>query len=261
MKFKGTGLLFFAIIFMSVTVFADPFGGNTTEIDTHRVGAYSPDTNNAYAGNVTEIDIFGISTTQSWQGYFGNVTGTIQLADSNSKVMYNWSVASPRGQIYSSTNGSGILWHFVQCFNYTATGTFADDTANAGATSRFGRNLTQLQEHFGIEERDDDSVDRTFHYRDAVEGHRLFYTNSLEFEAGECQSARIYSDGATKVSGQFEQVLLYEPESDSVIFTALINEDVLGFDGRSHDFQMLVLEDGHGTDIDTTTYYFYLELY
>jgi hypothetical protein len=266
-------LLFATITLLTVSVLAvEPFGANVTQISTERVGAYIAQNHSAIAGNVTELAIYGFTTTQSWQGYFGNVTGTIQLADASSNVMYNWSVASPRGQIYSSTNGTGILWPFVQCFNYTAAGTFADDTANRGATSQFGRNLTQLQTMFGINStgfngtagtsRDDDSVDRTFHYRgDPATGHRLFYTNNLEFEAGECQSARIYGPNSRQAKGEFEQALLYEPESESVIFAALINEDLIGFDNRPHDFQMLVLEDGHGTDTVTTTYYFYIELY
>ena len=46
-----------------------------------------------------------------------------------------------------------------------------------------------------------------------------------------------------------------------VIFASIIEEaSVLGFDDRDHDFEMLVLEDGHGTDLATTTYYFYVEL-
>jgi hypothetical protein len=54
---------------------------------------------------------------------------------------------------------------------------------------------------------------------------------------------------------------LYEPISTSVIFVSILDEEgPLGFDAASHDFEMLVLEDGHGTDTLTTSYYFYVEL-
>jgi hypothetical protein len=33
-----------------------------------------------------------------------------------------------------------------------------------------------------------------------------------------------------------------------------------GFDQRTHDFEMIVGENGHGVDSDPTLYYFYLEL-
>jgi hypothetical protein len=189
--------------------------------------------------------------------------------------MYNWSVISPKGQVYSSTNGTGIEWPYLQCFNYTADGTLADDTAQAGATSLYGLNLTQLQGIFNINSsefsgavntsRARDSVDRTFAYKaDGTgyngPGHRLFYANYLNFSAGECWTTRVYGPGGIQTAAQFEEALLYEPESSSVVFTALLNEDLEGFDEGLHDFEMLVLEDGHGTNVASTPYYFYLEI-
>ena len=274
----------FALILALMTLFfvagviANPynvFGAQNTQINTSRLAPYNASNHSAYAGNVTELNIYGYSVTRAWQGYFGNVTGVITLSDSASNVMYNWSVTSPRGQVYASTNGSGITWTQLQCFNYTALGSFASDAAQAGNTSLNGMNLTQLQAMFNINSsgfngsikssRDEDSVDRTFTYRsDGADsdgrGHRLFYANYLQFDEGECWATRIYGPGGAQTIDIFEQVLMYEPESKSVVFTSLLNEDVLGFDGRHHDFQMLVLEDGHGTNTATTTYYFYIEL-
>ena len=42
--------------------------------------------------------------------------------------------------------------------------------------------------------------------------------------------------------------------------SALLEEDATGFDTASHDFEMLVLEDGHETDSAVTPYYFWVEL-
>jgi len=39
-----------------------------------------------------------------------------------------------------------------------------------------------------------------------------------------------------------------------------LEENVLGFDNRHHDFEMMVLEDGHNGNSGTTDYYFYVEL-
>jgi hypothetical protein len=247
------------MIFFSVVTALEPSGGNLTVINSSRAVAGDPTGVPAIAGNVTELNIYGVSNTRSWQGYFGNVTGTIQLADSSSNVMYNWSLASPRGEIFASTNDT-INWQYLQCFNYTSTGTFADDTANAGGTSQHGMNLTQLHGLFNIEDRDIDSVEKTFNLFN-LDGHIPFYASSLEFSQGECPTSRSFTNIGAAEPGKFDNALLYEPTSRSVIFTALLNEDVMGFNGRTHDFQMLVLEDGHGTNTDTTTYYFYLELH
>ncbi|HLC78404.1 MAG TPA: hypothetical protein VJH92_04725 [Candidatus Nanoarchaeia archaeon] len=212
----------------------------------------------AIAGNVTEITLVAFSTTQAWQGYYGNVSGTIQLADSTDNVFYNWSLGSPQGEVYSSINGT-VNWVYVQCFNFTADGSFASDTANAGGTSQFGMSLSMLEGNYTILTDDVDGVNETFTLSGAGT-HDTFYTNNLNFSVGECMNTRVYSNGGAGVSNQFEEVLLYDPIGRNAIFTSILDEDVLGFDSAAHDFEMLVLEDGHGTNTATTTYYFYVEI-
>ncbi|RMD45943.1 hypothetical protein D6829_00725 [Candidatus Pacearchaeota archaeon] len=265
MDLRRLTILTALLVVLSVAgVLALPFGAQTTVVNSERSPADTPSSDGALAGNVTELTITGYSVTQTWQGYFGNVSGTIQLTDANDNVFYNWSVSSPQGEVYASTNDS-IAWSYVQCFNFTADGTYADDTAQAGATSLHGKNLTQLESEFNISSRDVDGVNETFSINGTHESgggfnHSLFYTNSLEFSQGECLSTHIRGNNGAITDANFEEVLLYEPTTRAVIFTALLDEDVLGFDGKSHDFEMLVLEDGHGTDTATTTYYFYVEL-
>lgn len=253
-------LFLFLLIFsqLSLVLAVQPFGANYTQINSTRATPDTPESIQAQAGNVTELDISGVTTTQSWQGYFGNITGTIQLADSSDNQMYNWSLASPEGEIYASTSSS-IAWTNVQCLNYTSDGTLSGETGNGGTTSQHGTNLTQLESLFNIQPDDVDGIDETFNLLGGAT-HDLFYTNNLEFSEGECQSTRLFSNIGAGENNKFEEVLLYEPSSQSVIFTSLLDEDVLGFDGRSHDFEMLVAEDGHETDTATTTYYFYVEI-
>jgi hypothetical protein len=253
-------LIFLAIILLhiSLVLAVEPFGANYTLINSTRATPDAAQSIPALAGNVTEININGFTSTQSWQGYFGNVSGTIQLADAGDNAMYNWSLASPQGEIYASTSNS-ITWANVQCLNYTSAGTYTGESGNGGTTSQYGTNLTQLEGLFNIAFDDVDGVNETFNLI-GVGTHNLFYTNNLEFSEGECQSTRVFSNIGSGEDDKFEEVLLYEPATQSVIFTSLLNEDTLGFDGRAHDFEMLVAEDGHETDTSTTPYYFYVEL-
>ncbi|MBR9705750.1 hypothetical protein GOV14_01825 [Candidatus Pacearchaeota archaeon] len=239
---------------------AIPYGAsNVSQFNTSTAVADAPVSHNAQAGNVTELNIFGYSTTQSWQGYFGNVSGTVQLGDSSDNIFYNWSVVSPLGEVYASTNDS-IDWINLQCFNFTASGSYADDSANRGSTSQYGMNLTQLESLYNIDVGDVDGVNETFALNTTSEAHDSFYTNSLEFATGECASTFVYDDTGGGIDNKFEEVLLYDPDTVSVIFASLLEQDAAGFDGRAHDFEMLVLEDGHDTDTSTTPYYFYVEL-
>ncbi len=238
-----------------------PSGAGLNQISNETMQPDVAGSQQAIAGNVTLMDVSGYTVTQAWQGYYGNVTGTIQLVDGSDNVLYNWSDASPRGQVYSSTN-STVYWPNVQCFNFTATGTpGASDTGETpGATNLHGMNLTQLQTEFGIQARDNDSVDRTFSLVGSSGDHSTFYTANLAFNGSECQTTRVYDNTGTGAAGKFEEVIQYEPVSSSVIWTSLLNENALGFDNKTHDFEMLVPENGHGTDTATTTYYFYVEL-
>lgn len=266
---KLTFLLLVTSVFLTAGVLAvQPFGADSvTEENSTRAPMDPADSHDAIAGNVTEITVTAYSITQSWQGYFGNVSGTIMLADSSDNVMYNWSLAEPEGEIYATNASATLDWTNIQCFNFTAAGTFADDSANRGGTSQFGMNLTQLEAAYNITWDDVDGVNETFslagtHESGAGLEHDLFYTNNLEFAPGECLSTHVFSSPSGEATdGTFQEVLLYEPDSQAVVFASILDEEnPTGFDGKSHDFEMLVLENGHGTDIATTTYYFYVEL-
>jgi hypothetical protein len=251
--------LFIMLIFLDNNLLAaGPFGANITTINSTRAPADDPTTISAQAGNVTEMNIFGFTVTQTWQGYFGNVTGTLILGDSGNHSMYNWTTLNPKGEIYASTNSS-IIWNYVMCLNYSATGTYSDDSANIGNTSLYGTNLTQLESIFNINESDVDGVNETFNLL-GENTHESLYTGNLNFGTGECRSSRIFSDAGIGEDNKFEEVLLYESSTKSIIFTSLLNSDVLGFDERTHDFEMMVLEDGHGENSEITPYYFYLEI-
>jgi len=254
----GSFIFLYLFFYLSSVVAITPTGGTTNEINTTTAPVDPAGSHPAQAGNVTEINIFGFSTTQSWQGYYGNVSGTIQLADGSDEVMYNWSLASPEGEIYASVNES-ISWGNIMCFNFTATGTYGDDSGNIGNTSLLGMNLSQLENAYSIGVDDVDGVDETFSLIGAGT-HNTFYTNNLDFTEGECRNTRIYNSTGLGEDDKFEEVLLYDSDTQNVVYASILNEDALGFDDAYHDFEMLVLEDGHDIDTGVTLYYFYVEL-
>ncbi len=225
-------ILLVIILHISLALAVEPFGADITPGTSQRAPPSAPGTDvNAIAGNVTELNVFGYSITQSWQGYYGNVTGTIQLADSSDNILYNWSLAYPEGEIYAS-NASTINWAGIQCY----------DESN---------NLTFFENMFGIEEFDVDGINETFLSND----HAEFYTNNIQFTAGLCDNTKLYNSAGV---GTFDEALL--TDGDDLVFASLLLDDANGFDNIPHDFEMIVLENGHGTDTDTTTYYFWVEL-
>jgi hypothetical protein len=145
--------------------------------------------------------------------------------------MYNWSLASPAGEIYSS-NASTIDWDGIQCYDEAT-------------------NLSEFDNMFGVGLGDVDGINGTFN----LNNHPMFYTNSKQFTAGECKNAKLYDSAG---AGTFNEVLL--TDGPNLVFTSLLSNDANGFDNKPHDFEMLVLENGHGADTATTTYYFWAEL-
>ncbi|MFA5856928.1 MAG: hypothetical protein WC867_06215 [Candidatus Pacearchaeota archaeon] len=235
-----------------------PQGAQITDLRNETAPRDAPQLHNAFAGNVTELVLFGYSTTQTWQGYYGNVSGTIQLADADDNVMYNWSLMDPDGEVFASRNDS-ISWNYMQCFNFTADESYAaGDLSLPGNVSQYGLNYTTLESMYNIAQDDPDGVNETFFENN---NHDLFYVANHRFDSGECPSTQIYNSTGDNVDNLFEEVLMWDPETRSVIFTAILEKnDPLGFDNEHHDFEMMVLEDGHGVDIVSTTYYFYLEI-
>jgi hypothetical protein len=222
-------------IILAVTgiVSANPYGANYTEVNTTTAPEDPAESHDAYAGNMTELDVRGYSTTQSWQGYFGNVSGAIQLADGSDNIMYNWSLASPEGEIYAS-EGDSVSWATIECFNMAS-------------------NLTTSESAFNIDSDAADGIDETFYLND----HTEFYIGSTQFTSGQCNNTKLYNDTGI---GTFDEVLLYDVPNENIVFASILMEDATGFDSATHDFEMLVLEDGHSGDTSPTTYYFYVEL-
>jgi len=244
------------LLLVPFSISVEPSGASVNVISSETTPTGSASTVESIAGNITLVDVFsGSSVTQSWQGYYGNVSGGMRLADAANNPLYNWSVASPSGEIYASTNNT-ITWVNVQCFNFTATGTYTNENGNGGTTSQYGTNMSIIASEFGFSLNDVDSINNTF----STKNHDEFYTANMHFSADECQSVQLFTDSSQSEDGKFEEVLLYEPDTRSIIFTTILEVASKGFDGTDVDFEMLVLENGHGADISTTTYYFFLEI-
>jgi hypothetical protein len=260
MKFYTLILTIILLLVSSCIVSAASPSGAQTSAGTPTTGPADPaDYEAAYAGNITEITISGVSTTQTWQGFYGNVSGAIELTDANNRTMYNWTLASPSGEVYASVNDSGIVWSNIQCFNFTATGTGGDESGNGGTTNLNGTNLSMLEAKYGISANDADGVNETFSKQIGGNGHDAFYVASNTFSDSDCMHTKVFSANGP-ANDQFEEVLLYEPTSSAVVFTSLLEKDLTGFDSAAHDFEMLVLENGHNGNTDSADYYFYVEL-
>lgn len=220
---------------------------NLTVIQTERANEslYPSISVDAEAGNVTELFIDGRSQTKSWQGFYGNVSGTIVLADSQGNVFYNWTAAEPQGEVYASVNQT-ITWTSVECAPSLTDITYLD----------------AWQSFYGMNYTDYDTINNTYNLTD----HQIFWTAYNELTT--CPTAYTYVNSEAQYSN-FSAVLLTSDTQSTLIFTAILEDKaegerdgMTGFDGGDYDFQLLVAESGQtkATMDVATPYYFWVEL-
>jgi len=235
------GYKLFVILFVGLLslffVVAVPTGPTTVNnIGSSRYSTSTAGNVSAIAGNVTEINFAANSITQTWQGYYGNITGTIVLGNSNNQTLYNWNLASPSGQVYATRTSATPTWTSVRCANQTEVN--SEDTT------------------LGVNQSiDPDSVNKTFLNTTSFNS---FYVGSVNINTSlNCRAVQLYN-GTGASSSSFQEVVL--SDGSNLVYTSLLANDANGFDNKTHDFEMIVGENGHLGDTTSTPYYFYLEL-
>lgn len=263
---------------MISTALAIPAGPkNLTVVNNSRLVDFATQTHKAIAGNVTELTLDTWSVTRTWQGYYGTVTGTIVLANQDNQTMYDWNNANPNGRIYA-TRKVDVNWTGVRCADQTelnSENNFAGIVRVNGILPVDAPNLTFSNSTTfgtGADLKGNNNVTGIW------ANYSTFWVGPVQINGtadgieDECFSAVMHNNATWEQSlGQnaqndqlhWREVLLSDgtANENATIYTAILEtDDEVGFDNRPHDFQMIVPENGHGTNVETTTYYFYIEL-
>jgi len=247
---------------LTITVVSALPSGPTQPIvpaKSERYPTWVPQTVAAEAGNVTEFNTNGSSITRTWQGYFGNITGMIVLGDANNNTLYDWYLASPQGEIYAVRNAIVPTWTSVRCADQTELQ--AEDVA-LGVNESVDEDAVNLTFVIG------GAPDQKARYPASDFTHPLFYVANQTIVDNSCPVVTLYNS-SREPSPYFKEVMLSDG-SANMIYTGIIAHTLNpfaesdGFDARTHDFEMIVGENGHGNDIGPSaiisTYWFYLEL-
>jgi hypothetical protein len=225
----GTILLVILVMITATMVLADPdpLGASLTTGPSSR--GTDPGVNNATAGagNTTPLNLAQTRITDTWQGFFGNVSGQIVLENAVGNNFYDWSVTSLTGEVYATRNQVSD-WSTVNCSNITY--------------------MQSEETSLSIVLNATDGVNETF----ISTSHPGFSVGTTEVSG--CPSTRPYN--STAQSGMFWNVLL-RTTSVSSIYTVLLADDQNAFDGGTADFEILV-------PVNRTTgqavYFFYTEI-
>jgi hypothetical protein len=243
---KCTGIILAAIMVASVVAFTGIVSalpdGATMDIN---VSASTKDagtvgTNSAQGGYITGLNATVEQSTAKWQGYCGNVTGSIVLMDGSSNKMFDWGDSITNGgTVLATTSPTSPTWAGVEAVTTTER-----DHATLGINYLWSWDNTGL-----------DCADDTF----------SIATGSVTV-AGKPITATVATDvNAILPIGQGWQTLVIDDSGagsiaskDDYIFVGKICENKNGVFGSQADYQLIVpVSDNPG---DAEMYRFYVEL-
>lgn len=236
MKNKIMSLLILAsLVLMAGYALSQPTGADIRFNQSETKNASPAEYLNTSGGSFTTIILYGESQNLKWKAYAGNVTGALVLDDADDYSIYQWEQTTLTGQVYASRNNS-VEWSSIGCANVTHVANEEDYMNHT--TSAF------------------DSINNTFKYNT----HKSFSVGTEPILNSTCKATYTWVNDAAQSpseNAKFQEVLLYD--GSSLVYTTFINDDTVGFNAKTYDFQMIVAERGVG-GYAATPYYFYVEL-
>ena len=271
-KYNIILLMLIGLMLSAIIVLAEdgPTGPQWVTNTTERFNAdtWEPYNISAIAGNITSMNIHSWTLTRTWAGFYGNITGTVVLADTNNNTMYDWTDTQPTGRIYAARTDN-VDWINIAC---AAQSELDTDEAQFSGTNETNRNG----------EYPVDAPNRTFLINpiggvDAepanFSDYPSIFVGPVEIDPSTCPSTSLHNENGTYFDynetdqnagndpNRFRELILADGSgTGNIVYTTIIEDDYLGFDNRTHDFELMVADDGHGTDTSVTQYYFYIEL-
>jgi len=228
-------LVVLAIYLLSISfVIAVPASPSLTYVSNTTFTSSLTNRSTDVKGTITTITLSSNQQDYKWKAYVGNVTGRFVLDDAAGKSIYDWSTGAITGEVYVS-RFSNVNWGSVACVNQTVI-----DSEQVG---------------LGMSSSVKDNINSTFNYTN----HGNFSVGTTPISG--CRSTATYINDAAQVMGPsalFQEVLLRDTLTSNLVYTAIINSSVTGYNGQSYDFQMIIGENESASI--PTPYYFWVEL-
>ena len=198
---------------------------------------------NISGGRIGEFSVNSTIQNPRWKAFVGNVTGEFTLDDPEGSTVFDWTISTITGRIYATSNYSAISWSTTNCSNVT----------------------TLEYENYRLNHtRADDNITKTFNatYNTTTSktqsgGHDPFYVAGRYMPENTCPTLNTYQNSNPQDS-TFEEVALYD--GNNIIYAAILEDDVIGYNGNFYDFQMIVPESALPNPVGTIAYYIYVEI-
>ena len=229
-----------------------PFGAtvtyvsNTSKAATNGTAVNYTGGGTSAGGYIFVTNLTGIQQNLRWKGFVGNITGKFTLDDASGNTLYDWSlVGAPSGTVLATRTSGTVTWANIKCAYLNVTNSEA-----------FRMNHTNPS----------DNLTKTF----PASTNPQFTVGAVTLSANTCNTTKLYVNDSSPSGSVFFQSILYDGGATlltndtsllaNVVYAALIEADVSGFDTKTYDFQMILPENGLASWTSSTAYYFYIEL-
>lgn len=234
-------LLMLALPVFFAVISAAPQGPSIISISNSTKGSSAGAFFNVSGGYISTININATSQNVRWKAFIGNVTGKLTLDDASGSTIYDWSMSMITGEIYATRNSTTPTWANIKCAN---------------------RSLLEMENTQMSHTNPDDNLTKTFNTT-AGASHTAFSVGMVSIGANTCPTLNTYKANSTQ-DVDFEEMALSDStnftEGGNIIYSTIIEQDMLGYNNVSYDFQMIVPENGGSTWASSTAYWLYAEL-
>lgn len=135
------------VIMMSISAFAQPTGAEPTLGTSEKGEGTASGQAPQQSGNITEVNVSGISITAIWGGFYGIIGGNVQLGDSSGHRFFEWSVQNFSNSVVYAANGTVNDWD-LKAIDYTLVPEYVAD-GNDGFNNTFTERDTFMTESIG----------------------------------------------------------------------------------------------------------------
>jgi len=190
---------------------------------------------NISGGYIASINISATVQNPRWKAFIGYVSGSFTLDDAIGSSIYDWTISSITGKVFATRNSTSVTWANINCSNFT---TLNQENINLNHTNP------------------NDNLTRTFNLTTGAT-HDLFYVGTRLISSNTCPTLNTYVNNATQDT-DFQEIALYD--GHNIVYTTIIENRTVGYNGQNYDFQMIVPEVGLSGFSGSTGYYLYVEI-
>jgi hypothetical protein len=229
--------IFLISVFLFSNIFLSalgPSGPNLVSLSNETKNTSSAAFFNISGGYIAALNLTASVQNTRWKAFVGWVNGEFTLDDMGGATIYDWSLSTTTGRVYSTRDSGTLEWASIACANSTTN-------LKTENTNMFHNSSA-------------DNITKTFAYPGT---HNPFWVAGTNIGSGTCPTLNTYIGSASQ-DADFEEMALYD--GTSIIYATILENDLAGYDGQTYDFQMLVPENGSQGFTGATAYYLYVEL-